>query len=229
MFLCCILAAAGFVLVAVANNDVISILGVVCTSLSSGLGELTFLAYSSKYHKYSTINPTPFILPFFSQLIIVCIANVHRNVVSTWSSGTGGAGIVGSLSYAVMIGAGLTPKTTMLIMLVAPVLEAVAFWGILSHDNHVYVEEKRSSQLSNNSAGGVDNKAGTFDSTVSVQARSDENLERDGVEELEPLVGFKSKIRYIPRLFKYMIPLTLVYLLEYFINQGLVKYLFLLL
>lgn len=51
VFLCCILAAAGFVLVAVAEHEAISILGVICTSLSSGLGELTFLAYSSKYHK----------------------------------------------------------------------------------------------------------------------------------------------------------------------------------
>lgn len=47
--------------------------------------------------------------------------------------------------------------------------------------------------------------------------------EMDNVEEnVEPLIGFKQKIKYIPSLFIFMIPLSLVYLLEYFINQGLV-------
>lgn len=42
------------------------------TSFASGLGEPTFLAYSAFFNK---------------------------NVISTWSSGTGGAGIVGALAY----------------------------------------------------------------------------------------------------------------------------------
>ncbi len=46
---------------------------------------------------------------------------VVRDVVSMWSSGTGGAGIFGSLSYA-----GLTqvtdPRTTVLILTVVPVI-----------------------------------------------------------------------------------------------------------
>ena len=49
----------------------------------------------------------------------------YRNVISTWSSGTGGAGIIGSLAYAGLTEphlAGLSPKTTLLVMLIAPAL-----------------------------------------------------------------------------------------------------------
>lgn len=41
--------------------------------------------------------------------------------------------------------------------------------------------------------------------------------------EERPLIGFKEKVMYIPTLFRFIIPLTLVYLFEYFINQGLVR------
>lgn len=44
-----LLAAASFVLVAVAKSEWLVILGVAATSLSSGLGELTFLAYTSGF------------------------------------------------------------------------------------------------------------------------------------------------------------------------------------
>lgn len=56
---------------------------------------------------------------------------MFRNVVSTWSSGTGGAGVIGSLSYATLRSLDVSPRDTMLIMLVFPVIEALAFWGLL--------------------------------------------------------------------------------------------------
>lgn len=140
------------------------------------------------------------------QLKYISIPSASRNVVSTWSSGTGGAGIAGSLSYAVMIGAGLTPKTTLFLMMVAPVLEAIAFWGILRHNNHIKVDEQAEASRR------------TSDETLSEKERQD----LEGVSELEPLTDIKSKMRYVPKLLIYMVPLTLVYLLEYFINQGLV-------
>lgn len=140
------------------------------------------------------------------------LASFFRNVISTWSSGTGGAGITGSLSYAVMIGAGLTPKTTLLLMLISPVLEATAFWGLLRHNNHIIVDEKEeiASRRTTPAQGALTEKE-RLDMEQSAAAG-----------ELEPLTGFKSKMRYVPKLLIYMVPLTLVYLLEYFINQGLV-------
>lgn len=47
----CMLQVAGFLLVAFADSEWMAILGVIFTSFSSGLGEVSFLAYSSKFHK----------------------------------------------------------------------------------------------------------------------------------------------------------------------------------
>lgn len=42
-------------------------------------------------------------------------------------------------------------------------------------------------------------------------------------EKPEELKSMKDKLKAIPPLFKFMIPLCLVYFFEYFINQGLVS------
>ena len=76
--------------------------GVICASASSGLGEATFLSYSSRFSDGDT--------------------------VSYWSSGTGGAGLIGSISYAGLIQLGLSPQTTLLIMLIVPIIMAFTFW-----------------------------------------------------------------------------------------------------
>ena len=62
------------------NLKAISIcLGVVCASIASGLGEYSFLQLASYF---------------------------DSNVISTWSSGTGGAGVFGALIYAGLTNAG---------------------------------------------------------------------------------------------------------------------------
>ncbi|KAH8379945.1 hypothetical protein KR009_008125 [Drosophila setifemur] len=157
-------SAAGFLLVGFAEAEWMALLGVIITSASSGIGETTFLAYSSRYNK---------------------------NVISTWSSGTGGAGVIGSLSYASLRSLEVSPRDTMLIMLIFPAIEAVAFWLLL-----------RKPQV---------------DILPVTTVESTEVL----ISDEKPLVGFKEKFFYIKHLFKYMLPLCLVYFFEYFINQGL--------
>ncbi|XP_058812030.1 battenin [Topomyia yanbarensis] len=169
--LCIGLACAGFILVAFASSEWLLFLGVICTSFSSGLGEATFLAYGSYFNK---------------------------NVISTWSSGTGGAGVIGALSYTGLTGFGLTPKATMLVMLVVPAVEAGCFWLLLRHK-----DSSRTPKSAN-----VEE--------VSMKEDYQTLPEND-----RPLVNWRQKIKYIPSLFIYMIPLVLVYLFEYFINQGL--------
>ncbi|XP_034657384.1 battenin [Drosophila subobscura] len=157
-------SAAGFLLVGFAHAEWMALLGVIITSASSGIGETTFLAYSSRYNK---------------------------NVISTWSSGTGGAGVIGSLSYATLRDLDVSPRNTMLIMLVFPAIEAFAFWLLLRRPQ--------------------------VDILPVTTVESTEVLISDD----KPLVGFKEKLSYIKHLFKYMLPLCLVYFFEYFINQGL--------
>uniref|UniRef100_A0A6P4EV21 Battenin n=1 Tax=Drosophila rhopaloa TaxID=1041015 RepID=A0A6P4EV21_DRORH len=157
-------SAAGFLLVGFANAEWMALLGVIITSASSGIGETTFLAYSSRYNK---------------------------NVISTWSSGTGGAGVIGSLSYASLRSLDFSPRDTMLIMLIFPVIEAFAFWLLLRRPQ--------------------------VDILPVTTVESTEVL----ITDEKPLVGFKEKFFYIKHLIKYMLPLCLVYFFEYFINQGL--------
>lgn len=68
--------------------------------MGAGLGEIMFLSMASHF---------------------------PPSVISTWSSGTGGAGILGSLAYAGLTQpqlAGLSPRDALLIMLVVPALFA---------------------------------------------------------------------------------------------------------
>ncbi|XP_052888711.1 battenin isoform X2 [Anopheles moucheti] len=176
IFLCVAAAAAGFLLTAFATVEWVLFVGVIATSFSSGLGEATFLAYATYFNK---------------------------NVISTWSSGTGGAGIAGSLSYTGLTELGLTPKTTILIMLVVPALEAAAFWLLLRHKNTDKPAEPEEAK----------EKPEEIDYTTLP-------------EDERPLENWQQRIRYIPSLFIYMIPLVLVYLLEYYINQGLFELLY---
>jgi battenin len=48
------------------------------------------------------------------------ILRACRNQVSTWSSGTGAAGVLGALSYAALTALHVSPSTTLLIMLIVP-------------------------------------------------------------------------------------------------------------
>lgn len=123
----------------------------------------------------------------------------NRNVISTWSSGTGGAGIFGSFSYALLRSFNLSTVTTMLIMLSVPLLEGAAFWMLLR--NPETIPKRNSDPESNKSPNNQENAA------------QDKKLK----------LSLGEKLRYALTLLKYMIPLTTVYLFEYFINQGLVS------
>lgn len=170
-----ILSSASFMLVSFSASQWQAFLGVVFAALSGGLGEVTFLQYSAGY---------------------------HRNVISTWSSGTGGSGLFGSLSYAALTAAGFSPRKTVLLMLIVPVMMAITFFFILSHDRY---NTKR---------------------TRSIQSDTDPLLEenRDEVttrSRLPPALSMRTKCQLFPRMARFIVPLALVYLFEYFINQGL--------
>lgn len=98
------LSAAGFLFVGFAEIEMLALLGVVCTSAACGMGESSILAYTSNY---------------------------NRNSLSTWSSGTGGAGVIGALAYAGLCALKVSSRNIMLIMLIVPLLECIAFWIIL--------------------------------------------------------------------------------------------------
>ncbi|XP_034933952.1 battenin [Chelonus insularis] len=159
--LCIIAQIMGFLSVAFATTPWLTILGVILTSVSSGLGEVTLISYSHKY---------------------------GRESIAAWSSGTGGAGIAGAFSYAGMRMI-MNTEQTLLVMLLVPAMEAIAFWFILPHPK-------------------------------------EQSIIKYGISSQEEIIAIpkksiSEKFQLVPGLLIYIIPLSLVYLFEYFINQGL--------
>lgn len=169
----CTMSAISFMIVASAATKWIVFLGVAFTSFSSGLGDPTFLALSTKYDK---------------------------NVISTWSSGTGAAGVIGSISYALMRKIGLSSYQTLLLMIFVPIIEILIYAVVLSKPRSVNRLE-------------VDREA---EPLIPDQSSQDE-----GYEEEETEITLRQKLAYIPKLMIYFIPLMFVYFFEYFVNQGL--------
>ena len=87
----------------VADSQWVTILGVILTSMSSGLGEATIISHSHRY---------------------------GREGITAWSSGTGGAGIIGASSYAGLRTL-MSTEAALLVMLIVPIAEAASFWLIM--------------------------------------------------------------------------------------------------
>lgn len=149
----------------------------------------------------------------------------RRNVLSTWSSGTGGAGIVGAFSYAFLIAMGLSNRDTLLIMISFPTLQACAFWLILrSPTDEPEPEQEDEEEPAKIIESTVCNLSAKDSSKASL---SPIKLEVGVIDRMsdsdQALDGFKAKLKYMPSLFKYIGPLILVFLFEYIINSGLVS------
>lgn len=242
-----LLAAAAFIITGFSVTQILIFTGVICASLSSGLGESTYLSNTPLYGDSS---------------------------LSGWSIGTGAAGLLGAAVYALlrMI---LTIKTIMIIMLVVPVAMLVAYFYIIVPINETndqqtatrrsaatkkrqnIVNEEDTSIVTTIGGGDVANTTamqeekqqypfkaktkdygGTRDSDSATndpnKAMSDRSLEGQLISNMTtsttgtstesnqlPPFNFSAKLKALPSLAKYFLPLLLVYFAEYFINQGL--------
>jgi len=162
------LAVLSFLIPALCTPVYIKLIGVMFASFSSGFGEITFLSYSSFYHK---------------------------NTVSTFSSGTGGAGILGSMSYLILREfLHFTSKQTLIVCSWLPVGMAIGFFAILS-------------------------KPATPNPMTIEPDFDDESIQAPDSDKANPLT-FSEKSRLLVQLLPYTIPLFIVYFGEYLINQG---------
>ncbi|XP_076997477.1 battenin isoform X2 [Tamandua tetradactyla] len=172
-------AAGSFILVAFSHSVGTSLSGVVLASISSGLGEITFLSLTAFY---------------------------PRAVISWWSSGTGGAGLLGALSYLGLTQAGLSPQHTLLSMLGIPTLLLVSYFLLLTSPEP---RDPRGEE-------------------AETEAR--QPLICNEAPELKPgsslNLSFHERWTVFKSLLHYIIPLVLVYFAEYFINQGLFELLY---
>lgn len=176
-----ILSGFSFILVSISHVYSLTIIGVVCASIGSGLGEASFLSYSH----------------FFKE-----------NVISTWSSGTGAAGVVGAGSYALLTTLGLHPRTTVILMICVPVFLASAFFFLVSPSGF------------NTSSCEYTPVPNEEDDTEEGQSA----LISDSV--LNVNLTVTDKIYLVRGLLRFMLPLGAVYYFEYLINQGLFELLY---
>jgi len=130
--------------------------------------------------------------------------NFDPIVVSYWSSGTGGAGVFGAGTYSLLTQCGVTPRMAVLLMLFVPVGMFFTYFFLIKVPSHQGYTEVPSQVIS---------------------AEQDHVIGQDQHELQQQLILIE-KIRQIPSLFKYMIPLGIVYYFEYMINQGLFELLY---
>lgn len=189
---CAIMAAVSFLLVSFSSAVWMSILGVVFASIGAGLGELSFLSLTVYY---------------------------SRDVLGGWGSGTGGAGVAGALLYLALTQAGLSPKTTLLIMLVVPLAMLLSYFLLL-------VPPDEFPQWSSAVTGGVSVSSDERRQLLDGTTEEEEWERRTPATEASGPLTFSEKLHVVRGLLKFVLPLGLVYFAEYFINQGLMELLF---
>nr|XP_054955681.1 battenin-like isoform X11 [Pan paniscus] len=175
-----ICAAGSFVLVAFSHSVGTSLCGVVFASISSGLGEVTFLSLTAFY---------------------------PRAVISWWSSGTGGAGLLGALSYLGLTQAGLSPQQTLLSMLGIPALLLASYFLLLT------------SPEAQDPGGEEEAESAARQPLIRTEAPESKPGSSSSLSLRERWTVFKGLLWYI-------VPLVVVYFAKYFINQGLFELLF---
>uniref|UniRef100_A0A8C8I4U6 Battenin n=1 Tax=Oncorhynchus tshawytscha TaxID=74940 RepID=A0A8C8I4U6_ONCTS len=179
VLVCVATAIASFLVVSLSSTMWISVLGVIFASVSAGLGELSFLSLTV----------------FFS-----------RDVLGGWGSGTGGAGVAGALLYSGLTQAGLSPRNTLLIMLVIPVAMVYFFLLVFPPSFPQW-------------------KCREVESVRGRDSQSRQPLLNDTDEEEEREKGAEG-VFIMSGLLRFVVPLGVVYFAEYFINQGLLELLY---
>jgi battenin len=170
----------------------VKLVGVVIGSLSSGGGELSFLGLTHYYGYFS---------------------------LAAWGSGTGGAGLVGAGLYVMLTSwIRLSVRSSLLASAFLPLIMLASFFFVLPHEPLTHASKLMGYQdiPSSGAAEGTDETP---------PPSPPANLIHSTSEESHPFGRRKaSLIASLHRsgllFFPYMLPLILVYIAEYTINQG---------
>ena len=193
---------ASFLLVALVPSEIkwLIFVGVGSASFASSLGEITFLSMTTLYSRSLSI--------------------------AGWASGTGAAGFIGSFGYAGLTSIGLSPRSTMLSMLVIPVLMTFSYIMLPSIE---FASSRTNRDLDDYSA--TDHDDDKNSDTISVSSSeglisTTSSANRRNYSACNCMKKIVETLRITRPLLKYMIPLFFVYFAEYFINQGLFELLY---
>ncbi|KAI0823514.1 batten's disease protein Cln3 [Trametes gibbosa] len=190
---CTAISMGGMLVVALFNSLPMRLLGICCASFSSGLGELTFLQLSTRYHPPS----------------------VAGHSVGYFASGTGGAGLVGALLWWELRGLGV--RFGVGISSVLPLIIPFTYFILLPQPERFASTELFSAEEDEDSAmftSYAPLPRSEDDSSVLA-------AEPEAVVKAHVALSMQDKWQLAkPMLVKYMLPLFCVYLFEYTINQG---------
>ncbi|KAK9317987.1 batten's disease protein Cln3 [Lipomyces starkeyi] len=203
IFILVALSLFGMQCVALTTSISSRLFGVVLASASSGLGELTFLQLT---HFYSPLSMTAF------------------------SSGTGGAGLAGSFLYLVATTwLRLSVRGTIFASSLLPLLFFFAFFWIMPlPDPHLASQSSTFASSARTPAYSlIQGEESSMTRSVSAPINDDQEslhsrIDFSKSQSLEQIMESMSKTlsRLGPLFFPYMLPLMLVYIGEYVINQG---------
>ncbi|OCK80845.1 batten's disease protein Cln3 [Lepidopterella palustris CBS 459.81] len=212
------LSACGMLLIALTpvskdgRSIAVKMVGVILASLSSGGGELSFLSLTHFYGHFS---------------------------LAAWGSGTGGAGLIGAGAYVVATTSlGLSVRTSLLAFSFLPVIMLISFFIILPRSalnrregklaEYESMEEDEPSELSHEStdedgisAQHQESEGLLSTSMHSASGRSFTSINNNHSPKSGAWGSLKANLaRSRGLFFPYMLPLLLVYVAEYTINQG---------
>lgn len=170
----------------------IKLTGVVLASLASGGGELSFLGLT---HYYGPLS------------------------LAAWGSGTGGAGLVGAGLYVFLTTTiGFTVAHSLLASAFLPIIMLISFFLILPQGPLRMAKQKKEYRtIPNDDADGQeDGASGSLPSHSLIGP----NFSDDSSDSARSPTFFQNLRRAKSLFFPYMLPLLLVYIAEYSINQG---------
>ncbi|KNG44995.1 protein btn1 [Stemphylium lycopersici] len=183
----------------------IKMCGVMLASLSSGGGELSFLGLTHFYGHFA---------------------------LASWGSGTGGAGLVGAGAYAIATNTlGINPRTSLLVFSFLPLVMVFSFFIVLplgplraGSKNHADYEAIDNQDPDDEDGEEEAREPREHDDLLSSSMHSASGRSFSSATTKpanSALSSFKTNLNRAKGLFfPYMLPLLLVYIAEYTINQG---------
>ena len=191
-------ASVSFLIIGNADHEIKGLVftGIIFASFATSFGEMTILSLSTFYSSKLSL--------------------------AGYASGTGASGFVSTFIYAFLTSIGMTPSSTILLMLIVPVLMGFNFM-MLPPYRYDFSKVNKDDESAIKEAKGNDIPLQVLD-----EPRTElDNNEKDVIISMDKKdFKFKDKIFLLRHLLKYMIPLFLVYYSEYLINQGLFELLY---
>lgn len=182
-----------------ADSITAKVVGIILANISSGAGEVNFLALTHFYGRFS---------------------------LAAWGSGTGGAGLIGAGAYALATtGLGISVHATLLTSALLPVIMLASFFlllprGLLNIARrqklkcHSLPDEDNDPEEEGHESAGLLDQPSNGSGSEAYSKHNIHWLQRTSFDLRTKLSRAKTLV--IP----YMIPLFLVYTAEYTINQG---------